>query len=84
MIKMTLSEADIERYARAIQWARIPSNKEHLSEELKLFMELIESKVTRLKEADNLQKTHAKFTYNLNDFALPFPTYTVGVPNEKV
>lgn len=80
---MALSEADIERYCTAIRWAQIPENREHLPSELRFFVELIEAKITELKETEDAHKSNHKFTLSLNCVALTLPTYTTGVFYEK-
>ena len=49
---MTLSEANIKRYCTAIRWAQIPTNTEHLPEELKVLLAMIEDKMAALKPKD--------------------------------
>ena len=46
---MVLSEADIERYCTAIHWAQLPANKEHLPEEIKALLAMIEDRTAALK-----------------------------------
>lgn len=50
---METNEEKLVRFITAVQWAQVLENRKQLTEELKLFIDVIEYRATKLNEESN-------------------------------